>query len=283
MKQPPDYLLLGHFTRDVLPDGNYVPGGTSLYAALTAHRLGAAVSIVSAQATLPPEWPATIEIAFHPTNTSPTFENRYMPKRRQQILHTVATPITIADIPSQWCDAPIVHLGPILQETPEDFVFAFPKALLGVTPQGWMRAWDSQLPTTIQYKPWLPSLELLSHIDVIVVSIEDVQGDEDLVLHYAQTCKLVVLTRGSLGATLFWEGTPHHIPAVRVREVDPTGAGDVFAAALLVYLRKTSNPFEAARIASYVAATSVQGTGVSCIPTRDEIEYYVHSGGTKNH
>ena len=46
----PDYLLLGHFTRDVLPDRTTIPGGTSLYAALTAHRLGRHVGVVSALA-----------------------------------------------------------------------------------------------------------------------------------------------------------------------------------------------------------------------------------------
>ena len=277
MKQTPDYLLLGHFTRDVLPDGKYVPGGTSLYAALTAHRLGEAVSIVSAQTTLPPDWPRIIEVAFHSRMTPPTFENRYTVDGRKQILHTTTSPLAITDIPSRWCNAPIVHLGPMLQEIPEDFVFAFPEALLGVTPQGWMRAWDDQLPTTVQYTPWLPSPEVLSHIDVIVVSVEDVRGDEELVTYYAQTCKLVALTRGSSGATLFWEGIPHHIPAVAVHEIDPTGAGDVFAAALLVYLQRTSNPLYAAQIASYVAAISVQGVGTSRIPTQDELEPYLYS------
>ncbi len=49
----PDYLMLGHFTRDVLPDGTTTPGGTSLYAALTAHHLGRDVGVVSAPAGLP--------------------------------------------------------------------------------------------------------------------------------------------------------------------------------------------------------------------------------------
>lgn len=208
MKQPPDYLLLGHFTRDVLPDGNFIPGGTSLYAALTAHRLGKSVAVVSASAKLPSDWPTGIEVVFHPAPTPLTFENRYTMDGRQQMLHAVAGPIAMADIPHTWCDAPIVHLGPMLQELPEDLIFAFPNALLGVTPQGWMRAWDSQIPTPVQYRPWLPVPELLSRIDVLVVSIEDVQGDEDLVAHYAHTCKLVALTRGSRGSTLFWKESP---------------------------------------------------------------------------
>ena len=42
----PDYLLLGPFTRDVLPDGTTAPGGTSLYASFAAQRLGCKATIV---------------------------------------------------------------------------------------------------------------------------------------------------------------------------------------------------------------------------------------------
>src|SRR5262249_12350567 len=136
----PDYLLLGHFTRDVLPNGATAPGGTALYAAFTAQRLGQRVAVVSAPAELPSDLPATITVAFHPSPTPPIFENRYTPQGRRQILHADSVPIALNDIPEQWHAAPIVHLGPVLGETPEALVHAFPGALLGVTPQGWMRA-----------------------------------------------------------------------------------------------------------------------------------------------
>src|SRR5439155_3157904 len=138
---PPDYLLLGHVTRDVLPDGTTAPGGTSLYSALTAHRLGQRVAIISAPAELPADWPAEIAVSFHPSPAPPTFENRYTPQGRQQLLHAASDAIALEDIPWSWRATPVVHLGPVLGETPESFVHQFPGALLGVTPQGWMRAW----------------------------------------------------------------------------------------------------------------------------------------------
>ncbi|HEX9373892.1 MAG TPA: ribokinase, partial [Roseiflexaceae bacterium] len=153
----PDYLLLGHFTRDVLPDRTTVPGGTSLYAALTAHRLGRHVAVVSAPAELPDGWPADIAMVFHPSPTPPTFENRYTAAGREQTLHTASAPITLAAIPPDWHAAPLVHLGPVLGETPEELVFAFPDALIGVTPQGWMRTWDEPLPGPVIYRPWRPA------------------------------------------------------------------------------------------------------------------------------
>jgi sugar/nucleoside kinase (ribokinase family) len=268
----PDYLLLGHITRDVLPDGSLVPGGTSLYAARTVHRLGKRVALVSAPAELPPEWPNDITIAHHPSPTPPTFENRYTPTGREQLLHAAASPISLASVPEAWRSAPIVHLGPVLAETPEELVYAFPHALVGVTPQGWMRVWDPALPSLIRYRPWQPPAALLNRIDALILSIEDVRGDEDLVKGYAQHCRLVALTRGAQGATLFVNGQPHAIPAFPAEERDPTGAGDVFAAALLVCLLETDDPLNAARFAACVAAASVEGRGTSAIPARTEIE-----------
>jgi sugar/nucleoside kinase (ribokinase family) len=43
---------------------------------------------------------------------------------------------------------------------------------------------------------------------------------------------LVVLKRGALGATVYTGASSDAVEAFRVEEVDPTGAGDVFAAAL---------------------------------------------------
>jgi sugar/nucleoside kinase (ribokinase family) len=267
-----DYLMLGHFTRDVLPDGSTTPGGTSLYAALTAHCLGRNVGVVSAPAELPAGWPDPIQIVFHPSPAPPTFENRYMPEGRQQTLHSASQPITLDVIPEAWRTAPLIHLGPVLGETPEQLVDAFPHALLGVTPQGWMRTWDEPLPGPVLYRPWQPKPGVLERIDALVLSIEDVRGDEALVAGYARHCALVALTRGAQGSTLFLRGVPHHIPAFPAVERDPTGAGDVFAAALLIRLRETGDPLDAARFASYVAARSVEGAGISRIPSRGEIE-----------
>lgn len=268
----PDYLLLGHLTRDLLPDGGSAPGGTALYAALTAHRLGARAALVSARAELPPDWPAPIELAWCEAPTPPVFENCYTSAGRTQLLHAAAPPLTLEAIPPDWRAAPVVHLGPVLGEVAEELVEAFPAALLGVTPQGWMRSWPADLPGPIGYRPWQPAPALLRRIDLLVLSIEDVHGDEALVRGYAQHCPAVALTRGAGGATVFAAGQPHHIPAFAVSEHDPTGAGDVFAAAMLLRLRETGDPLCAARFASCAAALSITGQGAGNIPTRQAVE-----------
>ena len=65
-------------------------------------------------------------------------------------------------------------------------------------------------------------------IYALVLSIEDVRGDEALVERYARHCPLVALTRGAHGATLFIRGEPYYISPFMADEHDPTGAGDVF-------------------------------------------------------
>jgi sugar/nucleoside kinase (ribokinase family) len=53
--------------------------------------------------------------------------------------------------------------------------------------------------------------------------------------------------------------------------VDPTGAGDVFATAFLTRLSETGDPRSAVDCANRVAALSVEGEGVSAIPTRQSL------------
>jgi sugar/nucleoside kinase (ribokinase family) len=116
----------------------------------------------------------------------------------------------------------------------------------------------------------------LSRIDALILSIEDIEGDESLARAYARHCNLVVVTRGAQGATLFQKSEPYHVAAFPAHEHDPTGAGDVFAAALLVRLYETDNPFEAAHFAAGAAARSVERSGAARIPTRPELEAFLN-------
>ncbi len=272
MKQSaPDYLVLGHITQDLLAGNTCISGGTALYAAITAQRLGLNTAILTAAAKLPADLPASIEIICIPSVTTSTFANRYTDHIRQQFVHAVAPPLDLDLIPAAWHASPIVHLGPVLHECSLDMLFAFPQAIIGVTPQGWMRQWHPPLPSLVTQPGWKPDPALLRVIDVLVISTEDVSGDPTSLAYYTRYCRLVALTHGADGVTLFVDGEAHHIPAHPAIEVDPTGAGDVFAAALLIRLRETGNPFASVRFAAIVAALSVEGMGVSCIPTRETV------------
>jgi sugar/nucleoside kinase (ribokinase family) len=57
------------------------------------------------------------------------------------------------------------------------------------------------------------------------------------------------------------------------REVDATGAGDIFAAAFFARRFQTRDAWEAARFATNLAAYSVTRVGLQGIPTHKEIEH----------
>jgi sugar/nucleoside kinase (ribokinase family) len=73
----------------------------------------------------------------------------------------------------------------------------------------------------------------------------------------------VVLKRGAGGAILFRRGLPPHpVPAPRVAQfIDPTGAGDAFAAGYLAEWMRTGDPEAAVRAATLVAARAVMLIG----------------------
>ena len=79
------------------------------------------------------------------------------------------------------------------------------------------------------------------------------------------------LTFADKGAVLFVNGERHAIPASRAREVEPTGAGDVFAAAFLVRYNTTGDPLEAATYAAVAGALTVEGSGIAGVPTAEEL------------
>jgi len=275
--QPVDFVVLGHITKDLTPDG-YTIGGTVTYAAVTARNLGLRAGIVT-RASLELNCNnvlAGITVVRLSSPATSTFENLYRDGHRVQYLRARAEPILPADVPGAWRTAPIVQLGPLAQELPADIGREFPQSLVGVTPQGWLRRWDAT--GRIHQIPWANASEVMAHANVLVFSREDVRRDEGLIAEYTQLAEIVVVTDGLYGADLYHRGQRTHFPAFLVEEQDPTGAGDVFAAAFLIRLYETGDPKIAMEFANCTASFCVEGPGVSTIPTREQVAQRLKTG-----
>jgi hypothetical protein len=267
---PVDYLLIGHLTRDLTPDGPRL-GGTASYATLTAHALGLRVGVVTAWGAELPLGPLRhIPIASFPAENSTTFENLNTPDGRVQIIHNIAPSLDYHMIPDPWRNAPIVHLGPVAQEVEPSLVRRFPSALVGLTPQGWLRAWDRN--GHVYPSEWPEAAYILEQAGATVISIEDVDRDESRVEEMAASCPILVVTEAVQGARLYWHGDVRRFRPPTVTEVDATGAGDIFAAAFFIRLHTTRDPWEAARFATQLAAYSVTRPGLEGVPTQEEID-----------
>lgn len=264
-----DYLVIGHVTRDLV-DGGFTVGGTVSYAARTAHALGCCVGVVTSAS---PDLDLRqvldgVLIARFPSSATTTFENVYTSAGRRQVLHSVAERLTPKMVPPDW-RAEIVHLGPVARECDLTLADAFKEAFVGLTPQGWMRGWDEA--GCISHAQWEGAEQLLARADAVVLSDEDVAEDESLVDLYASQTKVLVVTHGASGCTVYTADQSRHFPAPVVQEVDPTGSGDIFAAAFFVWLQRMGDPWMAARFANCVAAGSVARPGLSGTPNPEEI------------
>lgn len=269
--EPIDYLVIGHITQDVTSNG-LVLGGTASYAALTARALGLRVGVVTAynveKLGIPPELQG-IALSVIPSEETTTFENIPTPQGRVQILHHRASELSSIHIPETWRNTPIVHMGPLDNEIDPGLVRSFPDSFVGLTPQGWLREWDDT--GRVRLGEWPEARYVLEKATAAVLSIEDVQGDESRIEEMASSIRILTVTEGAAGCRVYWNGDLRRFRAPATQEVDPLGAGDIFAAAFFYRLANTRDPWEAARFANQIASKSVTRPGLQGVPTPEEV------------
>ncbi len=268
----PDFLVIGHVARDVGPgwpgDGSHTLGGAVTYAAATARRLGLSAAVVTSAANdvdLARALPGAA-LRVKPAEATTTFRNEYGNGRRQR-LYSAAGPITRADVPAQWRRARLVLLGPLIGEVPADLGACFPGAIVVAAVQGWLRRTGPD--GAVAPKAWTEGGPL-PNVAAAVVSDEDAAPGEIEKLKNA--APVLIVTEGAKGARLYSGADRLRVPVFPAREVDPTGAGDVFAAAFLVRLARTSDPLESATFASCAASLSVEAPGIEAVPGLAQIE-----------
>ena len=268
--EPVDYLVIGHLTVDVTPDGLRL-GGTATYASLAARALGQRVGVVTSWAgNLPLDPLDGIAISNFPSDVSTTFENIETPNGRVQMLHHVASRLEFYQVPEVWRKTPIVHLGPLAQEVDPTLARSFPDSMVCVTPQGWLRAWHGD--GRVYPTEWPEAAYVLPYASAAVISCEDVRGCEGCIEEMAASCHILAVTEGRNGSYMYWNGDVRRFRALEVNEVDPVGAGDIYAAAFFTRLQATRDPWEAARFATLLASYSVTRYRLEGIPTQEEIE-----------
>src|SRR5438874_1931889 len=129
-------------------------------------------------------------------------------------------------------------------------------ATFAATPQGWLRRWDDA--GRVSPTPWTAAEQVLPLLDVLILSHDDLlpfaEGSRDeadaILTRWSAHVPLLVATDGRHGATLFQYGRTERFEAYPVEEVDPTCAGDVFAAAFLCHLYQNSDPSSSVNFAN---------------------------------
>ena len=261
--------MVGHVTKD-LANGGHRVGGTAAYASVTARRLGlntAVVTSIGVDLDLESLLPG---VRVHSTLStfSTTFLNEYDGGARTQHLTAMAEGLSLNDVPRAWRATPIVLLGPIAGEVPEDMFSLFPDSLIGVNVQGWVRTWDER--GRVSLHDWSGET-LLPNVDAAFVSVEDLV-DVGQTRRWASMVPVLAVTDGEFGSRVHAGGNWHDLEPWEARQVDPTGAGDVYATAFLVRYSLTRDPIESARFASCAASLCVAAEGLDGAPTLEQVE-----------
>jgi hypothetical protein len=272
----PEYLIIGHVTKDLVPGGER-RGGTAAYAGLTALAWGVRAALVtscSPGCDLSALDGLLIQKVISERDT--VFENRYQDGNREQWIRSVAEGLDAAHIPPGWFAPSIVHLAPVAGEIKPALLDRFPDSLRCVTLQGWMRALDSD--GKVRYVVSPEAEQAARGAGAAVFSLDDVDGDAAEAEQLAKLCPVSAVTDGAQGCRVYWKGDARAFRAPPEPEIDPTGAGDIFAAVFFLRLRETGDAWEAARMATALASLSVTRTGLAGVPSREEIQEDKHRG-----
>ena len=138
------------------------------------------------------------------------------------------------------------------------------------------------------------SAEILRLVDVLTPNEKearvlagrppDVPVDPSLVAQelIGRGVRQVVMTLGEKGALLISASAQKHFPAIQVRAVDTTGAGDAFNAGLATALAHADSLEDAVEFAMVTGAMAVTREGViPSLPRRDEVREFCDARGIK--
>lgn len=267
-----DYLLIGHITADLKDKGRSL-GGTVSYAAPTVHRFGHRVGILTSAAACEPLLVNLLphaDLCVWVGEETTTFENIYNERGRIQYVHELAASLRYDMIPQGWVQAPLVHLAPLVDEVEHDIASHFTNSTVLLTPQGYLRRWDEK--GRVYFKRWLDA-DVLGAADIVILSKQDIADAPDLEIEFSRVTKHLIVTDGERGGVYYHNGDSMVYPPYPVKEVEPTGAGDIFAASLLSSLPLLNHDMQAAvQVAARLAGLSVTRVGVENAILAQEVQ-----------
>ncbi len=270
----PRLLAIGHVTRDRSPGpGGDQLGGSVTYAGLAVRRLGWEVAALTAAG---PEFEPErelpgVQVFLRRCAATTRFVNEYdADGARRQRVSARAADVDLEPLPDEWRAPDVLLLGPVAGELFGVSATSFEAGCVGAIAQGYLRAIGSD--GRVSARPWDRPERDLAGAHVLFLSEHDLPGADACARELLACVPIVALTRGWRGLTLLTRDGAHEVPSLPRGEVDPTGAGDVFAAGFLVRYQETGDPLVAAAFGACAASCVVEGVGTSTLGDRAEIE-----------
>ncbi|MBU1244352.1 sugar kinase [Myxococcota bacterium] len=264
-------LCVGQVTHDRY-GADIVAGGCAYFGARCAQALGARVRLLTSVGAdfLLDQDLAGLEAHAIRAGATTVFTNTYPEgQARVQRIETVSPPIPLAALPASWDHADVLLLAPVFGEIDpsEPWFSAVHARVRAVCLQGFMKQADPARELVVAGPP-LDSLPFFHGADAFFLSEEDIAcfGGPGLLDFLRGRARLVFVTRGELGCTIHAPEGTLHAGVFPAAAVDPTGAGDTFAAATACALAAGCDPLTAARLGAAAASFVVEFEGSRDMP-----------------
>lgn len=285
----PDLVVVGAASRDLTPADwrGWRLGGSATYASLAAARLGVRVGCLlgvdeaaADAAELRALEEAGVLLRPVPLGRGPVFDNIENDGRRRQRWESESDAIPVSCLPPAWRSAGAWLLAPVAGEVRGEWSgVPVDGAKLCVGWQGLLRdftaeGWVEKLPPK--------RLPLLDRAGLVCASFHDLPP-EAVIEELAELAPsaAVVLTAGAHGGLVYASGGLLRYPALAAHTVDPTGAGDVFMAALVAAWLLTGKPAtpRALRLAAAAGSCAVEAWGLAGVPTKEQVVARLRTAG----
>lgn len=307
-------LIAGHVTHDHY-EGGFAAGGCAFYGAKVHHtldRLAARARCPRTEAALAPtdhthlvtvvgqdftrdDELADLDATVHRAGQTTVFANYYPDDApRIQLLEAMAPEVTPDMVPDTMLDADLVHLAPVLGEL--DLLRwkeAVGDGLLAINIQGWIKVpgtmFDASELEGLQQRGvsgeahrvvqqfWDVSEEDFQGVDIACLSEEDVIDQPGLLDKLVSAVPIVAFTQGERGSRIYVDGESFEVGIYPTDAVDPTGAGDTFAASFCHRIAAGAEPVDAARFAAACASIVVEDVGAQALTRLEEAEERMHA------
>jgi 1D-myo-inositol 3-kinase len=267
----PRLLAVGHVAWDRV-QGQTVLGGSVTYATQAARKLGwEAAALTSAGPDFEParDLPGVTVFVARGNATTRFINNYGEGGARTQVLSSRGDDIRVDLVPDEWRRPDVLLLGGLAGEIKGSAALSFEAGVVGANAQGWVRAFGPG--GEVSPMEWERPDQSLAGVHALFLSEHDIPGALKRSRELLTYVPMIAVTAGWRGLSLVTREGTQVIPGFPRKEVDPTGAGDVFAASFLMRYQETEDPAEAGVFACCAASCVVEGLGTTTLGDREEV------------
>ncbi len=274
-----DFLSIGNITRDIIKNssGQFAGiGGPSFYASKVCENFGIKAGICTnfSNDFKITEYLPNTEIFSYQSELTTSFVNNYSKGVRTQKIVNNASFLEFERFSylNDLLSPKVVFYCPVFNEVEHDFLSIFNQSKKICNLQGWLR--EAGPNKEVSLNKLLPSLDF-SIFDAIVLSELDLAQDE--ISRLTNLSSLVCVTKGKEGCVITNNQKEIKFDTVKVKSIDETGAGDVWASVFGIQkFIFNSSLEESARKANLAASLSIGSVGASCIPTLSMLDKLIN-------